>query len=256
MPEGDTIWRTAAALRRCLLGQQVTAIRPVALERLAGSVLEEVSPVGKHLLMRFSCGWTLHTHMRITGSWHLYRPGEGWRKSPRAARAVLEFSDWVAVCFSAPLVELSPAPAAGLVHLGPDILGAKVDLGDLVRRARALGPVPLGESLLDQRVCCGVGNIHKCEALWELRLDPWLPSDALHDTRLEQFFATARRAMQANLRAGFERRFEGRQVFVEGRLHNNEFTDREGRKHRRTEVRVDEFQFLDPKPNGGSESPA
>ncbi|MBJ7603480.1 MAG: hypothetical protein JF888_09880 [Candidatus Dormibacteraeota bacterium] len=86
MPEGDTIWRTAAALRRCLLGQTVVAARPATLERLSGSVLEEVHPVGKHLLLRFSGGWTLHSHMRLTGSWHLYRPGESWRKRPGRPR--------------------------------------------------------------------------------------------------------------------------------------------------------------------------
>nr|MDQ6900297.1 hypothetical protein [Candidatus Dormibacteraeota bacterium] len=161
MPEGDTIWRTAAALNRCLLGQKVVAARPAALERLSGSALEAVNPVGKHLLLRFSGGWTLHSHLRLTGSWHLYRPGERWRKSVRAARAVLEFADWVAVCFSAPLVELSRGPLPGIGRLGPDILAAEVSWAQIMRRARAFGPVPLGELLLDQRVCCGIGNVYK-----------------------------------------------------------------------------------------------
>jgi len=218
VPEGDTIWRTAAALRRSLLGQTVVAARPAALERLSGSVLEDVHPVGKHLLLRFSGGWTLHSHMRLFGSWHLYRPGERWRKSARAARAVLEFGDWLAVCFSAPLVELTQQPLAGIAHLGPDILAADVSWEQITRRARALGPVPLGELLLDQRVCCGIGNVYKCEALWTLGLDPWLRSDALTDERLTQLFITARQAMQANLSGGFERRFEsGRSRAVHGR---------------------------------------
>ncbi|MDQ6900428.1 MAG: hypothetical protein M3072_13130, partial [Candidatus Dormibacteraeota bacterium] len=90
-----------------------------------------------------------------------------------------------------------------------DILAAEVSWAQIMRRARAFGPVPLGELLLDQRVCCGIGNVYKCEALWTLGLDPWLMSDALTEERLTQLFATARQAMQANLGGGFERRFEG-----------------------------------------------
>ena len=75
MPEGDTIWRTAAALRRRLAGQIVLEARPAALARLKGRQLEAVDANGKHLLMHFAGGITLHSHMRMTGAWHVYRPG-------------------------------------------------------------------------------------------------------------------------------------------------------------------------------------
>src|SRR5919109_1455057 len=106
VPEGDTIWRTAATLREQLAGRSLREARPEALSRLRGRVLEAVDPVGKHLLMRFSGGWTLHSHMRMTGSWHLYRPQERWRRPRHHARAVLEFEEWTAVCFSAPVLQL------------------------------------------------------------------------------------------------------------------------------------------------------
>ena len=75
MPEGDTIWRTAAALRRRIAGKVVTDARPAAIARLKGRRVEVVEPNGKHLLMHFEGGIALHSHMRMTGSWHLYRPG-------------------------------------------------------------------------------------------------------------------------------------------------------------------------------------
>src|SRR5690242_8080580 len=99
MPEGDTIWRTAAGLRERVGGGTVGAAAPERFQRLVGQRLEAVEPVGKHLLMRFSGGWTLHSHMRMTGSWHLYRPGERWRRPRHLARAVLTFEEWEAVCF-------------------------------------------------------------------------------------------------------------------------------------------------------------
>src|SRR5207247_1305848 len=95
MPEGDTIWRTAAALRRRLAGQIVLEARPAAIARLKGRRLEAVDANGKHLLMHFEGGITLHSHMRMTGAWHVYRPGERWRQPEPRATAVLTFPETV-----------------------------------------------------------------------------------------------------------------------------------------------------------------
>jgi endonuclease-8 len=219
VPEGDTIWRTAAGLRAALDGRTVVAARPPALERLQGTTLVAVEPVGKHLLMRFSDGSTLHSHMRMTGSWHLYGEAERWRRPAHQARAVLDFGDRLAVCFAAPVVELVRNAEQAVAHLGPDLLGDHVRLDEVVARARALGPTPLGELLLDQRVCSGIGNVYKCEGLWEQGIDPWRSSAELTDQELEQLFATVRDAMRANLRGGgFARRFAaGRRAAVHGR---------------------------------------
>ena len=141
MPEGDTIWRTAAGLRSALVGRAVVSVRPESLSRLEGTTLLGVDPVGKHLLMRFSGGSTLHSHMRMRGSWHLYRPGERWRRPEHQVRAVLDFGDRLAVCFAAPVVELVRDAARAVAHLGPDLLGDDLRLDEVVARARALGPV-------------------------------------------------------------------------------------------------------------------
>jgi endonuclease VIII len=203
VPEGDTIWRTAAALRRRLAGRVVLRARPVALAALEGRRVEAVEATGKHLLVRFSAppgerAPVLHSHMRMTGSWHLYAPGESWRKPVHRARAVLEVEDAVAVCFNAPVVELVREDGAALGHLGPDILAPDVDLDAVVGRARDDPDRPLGELLLDQRVCAGIGNIYKCDSLWQLRLDPWSAVGALDEAELRRLYTTVRGLMLAS----------------------------------------------------------
>jgi endonuclease-8 len=217
MAEGDTIWRTAAGLRERVGGGTVSAASPQRFERLVGQRLEAVEPVGKHLLMRFSGGWTLHSHMRMTGSWHLYRPGERWHRPRHLARAVLTFEDWEAVCFAAPVLDLVREGREPIRHLGPDVLGDEFPLDQVVARARSVGPVALGELLLDQRVCSGVGNVYKCETLWELRLDPWRSSGELSDAELVGLFTTARAYLRENVGRAAARRFGGRAGAVHGR---------------------------------------
>ena len=217
MPEGDTIWRTAAGLRRHVGGREVSAASPERFAGLVGRTLEAVDPVGKDLLMQFSGGWTLHSHMRMTGSWHLYRTGERWQRPRHLARAVLTFGDRVAVCFSAPVLDLVRDGRAPVAHLGPDVLADDFPLDAVVARARSVGPVALGELLLDQRVCCGIGNVYRCEALWELRLDPWRSSADLPDADLARLFAAARAAMRENVSRGAPRTFGGRPGAVHGR---------------------------------------
>lgn len=193
MPEGDTIWRTAAALRRRLSGHTVTTAKPArTLGRLGGRRITAVDPVGKHLFIRFEGGIALHTHMRMEGAWHVYSPGERWRKPERMARAVLETDDTVAVCFLAPVVELVKDDNNTVAHLGPDVMGADFDVQAVVGRARASRVATLGEVLLDQRVAAGIGNIHRCNALWQLGLDPWQRVDASDDATLARLFETAR----------------------------------------------------------------
>jgi endonuclease-8 len=202
VPEGDTIWRTAAALRARIAGRTVLRAAPPRLERLAGRSIEDVEANGKHLLIRFSAeprsaALVLHSHMRMTGAWHLYAPGERWRKPPHLARAVLEVEGAVAVCFNAPVVELRADDGAATRHLGPDILADDFDVDEVIARVRAGEDRPLGELLLDQRVCAGIGNIYKCNSLWRLRLDPWSRASALDDDALRRLYTTARELMLA-----------------------------------------------------------
>ena len=197
MPEGDTIWRTANALRPRLVGKPLLKVAPEAFRKLEGATVTAVDTNGKHLLIHFDSGLVLHSHMRMTGAWHLYRPGEVWRKPAGLAKIVLNTQDTVAVLFSAPVVELVREREAvrDLAHLGPDILAPELDLGEVLRRARASEYQALGELLLDQRVCAGIGNIYRCESLWRLRLDPWTPPAELSDEELGKLYREARLMM-------------------------------------------------------------
>ncbi|HEY1455430.1 MAG TPA: DNA-formamidopyrimidine glycosylase family protein [Candidatus Dormibacteraeota bacterium] len=209
MPEGDTIWRTAQALRARLEGKRVLAAAPAALGRLAGTTVTEVKPVGKHLLIRFDNGLALHSHMRMRGVWHVYQPGERWRRPEWQLKAMLETADAVAVCFAAPVMELVRDAGTKVGHLGPDILADDWAVADAVARARSLGPITAGEVLLDQRVTAGIGNVYRCESLWHCRINPWTSTAVLQDGELAAVFEAARAAMRANLGGGIRRRFPG-----------------------------------------------
>ena len=194
MPEGDTIWRTADQLRPRLAGKRLTRAAPEKFQRLVGSTVTDVSPNGKHLLVHFDNGLVLHSHMRMTGFWHVYRPGEPWRRPAHLAKVVLENEDTVAVLFNAPVVELRREKVVehDLAHLGPDILAPALDLDEILKRARKAERQALGELLLNQRVAAGIGNIYKCESLWRLKLDPWMQASALDDAALGKLYLTAR----------------------------------------------------------------
>lgn len=208
MPEGDTIHRTAAALRTAVLGKPVTAFEAPRLRGLRpslGAVIERVESRGKHLEIGFDDGVVLHTHMRMTGAWHLYRTGEQWRKSTRQARVIIEVPGWQAVCFSAPVVRTYRArefaASARLAELGPDLCRPDADLAEGVARIDQLvaPDTTVAEVLLDQRIACGVGNVYKSEVLWVCELHPFTPIGALLPEQRAVLLATAAQLLQANL---------------------------------------------------------
>ena len=222
MPEGDTIHRAAARMRPALVGRPLVRFEAPRVPPpwpAAGTVVTGVEARGKHHLVHFDDGWSLQTHMRMTGSWHLYRPGERWRKPRHLVRALLEVGDrptdpadpadradradggWVAVCFSAPVVEL--VREARTDHLGPDLCLPDADLGEVVRRMAAVDPAtPLVDVLLDQRICCGVGNVYKSEVAFALGLHPLTPIGAVDEATRHRIAETASRQLRANLGGG------------------------------------------------------
>ena len=206
MPEGDTIWRAAAELRTALAGKRVKAARPSGLAMVVGATVSAVEPVGKHLVIRFDNGFSLHTHMRMRGAWRVYRPGESWRRPEWQLRALIETDDAVAACFGAPVVELVRNVESRLRHLGPDILADDWSIDEVLMRARQLDALPVGELLLDQRVTAGIGNVYRCEALWRERVNPFGKTGDVSDASLRALFATARAAMRANLTSDPRRR--------------------------------------------------
>ena len=210
MPEGDTLFRTAAGLRPYLVGRTVSAARangpgPVPqVGRIIGRQITGVESLGKNLLIRFDNGLEIRTHLRMNGSWHRYRPGERWRRPPGRARLVIEVPGAVAVCFDAPVVELLEIRAESLHpslgQLGPDLLATGFDAGEAIRRLRdaSRAPVAIGEALLDQRALAGIGNIYTNEALWIERVSPFIAVGALEDETLERLVGTARRLLLVN----------------------------------------------------------
>ena len=207
MPEGDTLYRTAAGLRPHLVGRKVTAARaagPGALpqvQRIVGQQINAVESLGKNLLIRFDNGLELRTHLRMNGTWHRYRPGERWRRPPGRARVVLEVPGAVAVCFDAPVVELFEIRAEtvhpALSRLGPDLLAPDFDARVALRRLRApeRATTEIGVALLDQRAMAGIGNIWKNETLWEERVSPFARVGDLDDATLERLIGKARRLL-------------------------------------------------------------
>jgi endonuclease-8 len=207
MPEGDTLARTADGLRPHLIGRTVIAARARAgaqVGRLVGARVEAVEALGKNLLMRFSNGLELRTHLRMHGTWHRYRPGERWRRPARRAVLVVEVEGAVAVCFDAPVVELFEARAEAihpaLARLGPDLLAEEFDTGEAIRRLRnpEQATATIGEALLDQRLVAGIGNIYRSEVLFLQRVSPFVTVAGVHDVTLERIVLTARRVLRAS----------------------------------------------------------
>lgn len=217
MPEGDTIHRTAAALDRALAGKELVrfdAPRLTYAPFAPGTVVEGADAVGKHCLVRFDDGRTLRTHMRMTGSWHLYRPGERWRKKPAAMRAVVAVDDWVAVCFAAPEVELVRTEHVQATdHLGPDLVLPDPDVALAARLLVELSPPDreIGDALLDQRIACGVGNVWKSESLFAEGIEPFTPVSSLTPEQHAVVLATAARLLREQVeRPGGARAVYGR----------------------------------------------
>lgn len=212
MPEGDTLHRTAAGLRRVLVGQSVTRFESrvpgveSAGEGVGGERITEIVARGKHLLISFEGGRVLRTHLRMTGSWHLYHPGERWKKPERRARVVVGTARAVAVCFSAPEVELLSGAAAErggpTVDLGPDLLDGSAELAEIVRAWRSRPELPIGVAVMRQHLAAGIGNVYKSEVLFLCRVDPFTLVGELGESTLREIAETARREMRRKLNPG------------------------------------------------------
>ncbi len=214
MPEGDTLHRTAHTLQRVLAGQRLLRVRSsvpeIARAELAGHLVSEVSALGKNLLIRFDDGRVLHTHLKMRGSWHVYRPGERWQRPEHQARVVLELSDALAVCFAAPTVRLlAPHVAAGdayLNGLGPDLIPDEFDEQAAVAGLQALAELPLGDAVMKQTALAGIGNIYKSETLFVCRLSPFQPVSALDREAITSVVRTARELLRKNALPGSPQR--------------------------------------------------
>ncbi len=209
MPEGDTIHRAATRIGAVLAGRvpdEVRAPHPRVQgerlpERLAGRELLAADARGKHLLLRFAGGLTLHSHLRMSGAWAVYRRGERWRRAPRRAWLVLRAGEREVVQFDGPVLELMPDSRARrdprLLALGQDVLGEHFDFDHFLRRLRAGEQTrPLGDALLDQRVVAGIGNVWKAESCFAAAVDPWRRLDRVSDEEAVAIVRFARERMR------------------------------------------------------------
>lgn len=187
-------------------GFQAPRARGTALPPASGDRVERVEARGKHLLMRFAGGTTLHTHMRMTGTWRTFPADRSWGAGGRVV-AVARTDRAVAVCFAAPVVELLDDQAVRrhpVLHaLGPDLCLPDPDILEIVRRAEGLDPaIEVGVALLNQRVAAGIGNVYKSEVAFACRVDPFTPLAALDQDRRADLWRTASELLRRNLGPG------------------------------------------------------
>ena len=211
MPEGDTIFRTARALARAFEGRVVTGFRSTypRLTRfdddtpLTGQTVVRIEARGKWLLIHFSGGGTMATHMLMSGSWHIYRHGERWQKPQSQMRILIENSEFVAVGFSVPVAEMHTAESLRrhprIPPLERDVLRPEFDAENAVERLLAIADTEIAEALLDQRITAGVGNEFKSEICFVTGVNPFERVGTLGRARLKEVVLSAQRLLKANV---------------------------------------------------------
>jgi len=204
MPEGDTVWLVASRLNDAFAGSTLVSsdlrVPALATTELAGAVTSEVVAYGKHLLWRLENrgAWTLHSHLRMDGAWHLYPPTSKWRGGPgHWIRAVMRTENQVAVGYRLAMLSLVPTAQEATVigHLGPDLLDPDLDRDLAAARWSAQPDLPIGEVLLDQRVVAGLGTHLVAEVCFLRGVHPLSP---IGSTDVPALLATAVAVIAAN----------------------------------------------------------
>jgi endonuclease-8 len=219
MPEGDTIHHAAARIRAVIEGQLPEEIlTPQPRHRfdhwpqaLAGQRVRSVDAHGKHLFVRFQDGLTLHSHLRMSGSWRVHRVGERWRRAAHRAWIVIRYDGWEAVQFDGPVLELMRDTRTRthpqLAALGQDILGERFDTELFLQRLRVADPArPIGDALLDQQTVAGIGNVWKAESCFAAAVSPWRAVEDLSDAQVLMLVGLARERMAVSARVGMAAR--------------------------------------------------
>lgn len=214
MPEGDTIFRAARTLHRALAGHAVTKFESVLpkLSRvdvdsgIVGRTIEKVEADGKWMLMHFSGDLILLTHMLMSGSWHIYRPGETWQRHRVDMRVLIETATFVAVGFNVPVAEFHSAESLarrrGFNKLGPSLLAEEFDHAAVMARLQSQPETEIGVALLTQSLLAGIGNVYKSEVCFACGVNPFRLVSTLAKDEMECLVATARKFLLANVAEG------------------------------------------------------
>ena len=214
MPEGDTIFRAARTLNRALAGQTVTEFETQLpqLSRvdvdtpIAGRTVESVRASGKWIHMKFSGDLTLLTHMLMSGSWHIYRPGEAWQRGRQQMRVAIYTEKFVAVAFQVPIAEFHTSDTLrrhrSVTRLGPDVLAQEFDEDAGAARIAAHPELEVGVALLSQSIVAGLGNVYKSEVSFASGVYPFRLVGTLRPEELRALVSNARKFMLANVAEG------------------------------------------------------
>jgi endonuclease-8 len=211
MPEGDTIYRAARTLNLALAGQTVRSFES-ALPHLSrvdvdhgvvGRTVEKVAAQGKWLLMYFSGNLILLSHMLMSGSWHIYRPGETWQRRRYDMRVVIGTPKILAVAFNVPVAEFHTAESLtrreGFKSVGPSALAGNFDEAQVISRLRARPELEIGVGLLTQSLLSGIGNVFKSETCFACGINPFRLVSDLTDDELKCLVSKTRKFMLANI---------------------------------------------------------
>ena len=211
MPEGDTLFRTARTLGRALAGRPVTAFRstyPLLIRfhddtPLTGRIVEHIESRGKWLLIHFSGGATLATHLLMNGSWHIYRPGERWQQPRANMRILIENSEYLAVGFRVPFAHMHTAQSLARDRRIPkpslDVLSPEFDAEAARLHLLACAREEVADVLLHQEVLAGVGNEFKSEMCFVTGINPFCRVADLAPHQAASLIAAAQKLIAANV---------------------------------------------------------
>jgi len=211
MPEGDTIFRTARNLGRVLVGKPITGFRSTFpwLMRfnddtpLCGQTVDRVEARGKWLLITFSGGGILASHLLMNGRWHIYRQGERWQLPRFQMRIVIENSEYQAVGFRVPVARMHTARSlqrdVRVACEENDLLSADFDAAAALGRLLARRNEAVADVLLDQSVLAGVGNVFKSEICFVSGFHPFRTVGTLTHDQAAATIACAQKLLKANV---------------------------------------------------------
>ncbi len=209
MVDGEGTHRAAAAVRTALVGRAVTRFDApflVGPEPAVGRIVERVESRGKQLWIVFDDGLVLHSNLRLSGTWHVYRHGERWRRPGSQVRAEVHTADWIAVCFAAQSIEtyreFDRSRHPGFGPHGPDLSRSDADLDESINRLYHYADqmAPVCDALLDQHVASGIGNVYRCEVLWACEVYPFAPVAVLDADDCAHLITSAAALLRSKLR--------------------------------------------------------